>query len=53
MRRMNSIFHGIHGASLRTLFMYRSIASRVAGSSQDSGSRTVRDGTRSWRVSGS
>ncbi len=36
-RRMNSMFHGHHGASSRTPAMYRSIASRVAGSSQDSG----------------
>src|SRR3984957_14215724 len=39
-RLMNSMFHGVQGASERTPFMYRSIASRVAGSSQDSGSRT-------------
>ena len=40
IRRMNSMFHGHQGASSRTPAMYRSIASRVAGSSQDSGSRT-------------
>ena len=47
------MFHGVHGASERTPCMYRSMASRVAGSSQDSGSRTVRDGTRSSCVGGS
>ena len=52
-RLMNSMFHGVQGASARTPFMYRSIASRVAGSSQDSGSRTVRDGTRSSCTGGS
>ena len=52
MRRMNSMFDGVHGASLRTPFMYRSIARWVAGSSHDSGSRTVRDGTTSSVVGG-
>ena len=47
------MFHGVHGASGRTPCMYRSIASRVAGSSHDSGSRTVRDGTRSSWAGGS
>ena len=37
MRRMNSMFHGHHGASARTPCMYRWMASRVAGSSHDSG----------------
>ena len=41
------MFHGHHGASARTPCMYRSMASCVAGSSQDSGSRTVRLGTTS------
>ena len=50
---MNSMFHGVHGASERTPCMYRSMASLVAGSSQDSGSRTVRDGTRSSCAGGS
>ncbi len=53
IRLMNSMFHGVHGASERTPCMYRSIASRVAGSSHDSGSRTVRDGTRSSWAGGS
>ena len=44
MRRMNSMFHGHHGASARTPCMYRSMASRVAGSSHDSGRWTIRDG---------
>ena len=52
-RLMNSMFHGVHGASERTPCMYRSMASRVAGSSHDSGSRTVRDGTRSSFAGGS
>src|ERR1700716_3443748 len=48
-RRMNSMFQGHHGGSSRTPAMYRWIASRVAGSSQDSGNLTVRLGTtRSW-----
>ena len=47
------MFHGHQGASERTPCMYRSMASRVAGSSHDSGSRTVRDGTRSSCAGGS
>ena len=45
MRRMNSILLGHHGASGRTDCMYLRIASCVAGSSQESGRCTMRDGT--------
>ena len=46
------MFHGHHGASARTPCMYRWIASRVAGSSHDSGIRTVRLGTTSSLAAG-
>ena len=45
MRRMNSMLLGHQGASGRTDCMYFSIASLVAGSSQDNGSRTMREST--------
>ncbi|MOA54651.1 hypothetical protein D3C78_1783100 [compost metagenome] len=45
MRRMNSRLLGHQGASLRTVVMYLSIANWQAGSSQDSGRWTMRDGT--------
>ena len=51
MRRMNSMLLGHQGASGRTDCMYFSMARRVAGSSQDSGNQTVREGTTSWSVS--
>ena len=44
MRRMNSMLLGHQGASGRTDCMYFSMASRVAGSSQDSGRCTMRAG---------
>ena len=52
MRRMNSMLLGHQGASARTDCMYFSIASRVAASSQDSGSHTVRLGTSMSAVAG-
>jgi hypothetical protein len=45
MRRMNSMLLGHQGASGRTDCMYFSMASRVCGSSQDSGRCTMRLGT--------
>ena len=45
MRRMNSMLLGHHGASARTDCMYFSMARRVAGSSQESGRCTMREGT--------
>ena len=45
MRRMNSMLLGHQGASGRTDCVYFWIASRVAGSSHDSGRCTMRDGT--------
>ncbi len=45
MRRMNSMLLGHHGASGRTDCMYFSMASCVAGSSQESGRWTMREGT--------
>ena len=45
MRRMNSMLLGHQGASLRTPCMYLRMASCVASSSHDSGSRTMRVGT--------
>ncbi len=44
MRRMNSMLLGHHGASGRTDCMYFWIASRVAGSSHESGRWTMRLG---------
>jgi hypothetical protein len=44
MRRMNSVLLGHHGASARTDCMYFPIASRVCGSSHDSGRCTTRLG---------
>ena len=44
MRRMNSMLSGHQGASARTDCLYRSVASCVAGSSQDSGRCTMRLG---------
>ncbi len=52
MRRMNSMLLGHQGASARTTRMYFSIATSVAGSSQDSGRWTMRLGTRSDSMSG-
>ena len=45
MRRMNSMLLGHHGASGRTDCMYLRMASCVAGSSQESGRCTMREGT--------
>ena len=53
MRRMNSMLLGHHGASGRTPCMYLSIARRVAGSSQERGRCTMRDGTVSVSIGGS
>ena len=47
------MFHGHQGASERTPSMYRSIASRVAGSSHERGMWTVRLGTTSSDAEGS
>ena len=44
---------GHHGASLRTVVMYFSIASGVAGSSQDSGRCTMRVRTSMSSMAGS
>ena len=53
MRRMNSMLLGHQGASARTDCMYLRIASCVAGSSQDSGRCTMRDGTSMASMGGS
>ena len=53
MRRMNSMLLGHQGASGRTDCMYFSIASRVAGSSHDSGRCTMRVGTSMSSMAGS
>ena len=45
MRRMNSMLLGHQGASGRTDCMYLRMASCVAGSSQESGRCTMREGT--------
>ena len=53
MRRMNSILLGHQGASGRTDCMYLRMASRVAGSSQDSGRWTMRAATTISSIGGS